>query len=214
MKGPGLKYEMEVRRLWRCSKCGAERRLSGNTTSVPCRCAADKFMQLVDEPKFNRPTNREVDVYVTPEEFSATSPIRPTSPLATLTLLPTRLRSSRSRRRSRVWPKSLTEKRRSIRRQSRNLPRLVPTKRPPSARTQPMRRLKVGSGLTKRHPSILAILMTPNSVSMRLATRSSSRRLVPTVLRLRKTPSPNRNPPAVAEAAENAPHKPVAPAAR
>ncbi len=69
IKGPGLKNDLDVRRLWRCPECGYERRVSGSRTAVRCRCASRPFMTLVGE-RCSRPSqNRPVDVYVSWESL-------------------------------------------------------------------------------------------------------------------------------------------------
>ncbi|MEW4527156.1 hypothetical protein [Maioricimonas sp. JC845] len=51
MKGPGLRLDLEVRRLWRCPKCGLERRVPDREVTVICDCTeSGTFMQLI-EPK-------------------------------------------------------------------------------------------------------------------------------------------------------------------
>lgn len=50
MKGPGYRRDLDVRRVWRCPACGAERRLSGEYTSVRCGCRPEGvWMQIVSE---------------------------------------------------------------------------------------------------------------------------------------------------------------------
>ena len=41
MKGPGLRLELDVRRIWRCSKCGRTVRTQGQVTAQRCSCTSD-----------------------------------------------------------------------------------------------------------------------------------------------------------------------------
>ncbi len=50
MKGSGYKLTHDVRRTWRCSACGTERKLEGDITSLKCNCRAEgTFMTIVVE---------------------------------------------------------------------------------------------------------------------------------------------------------------------
>jgi hypothetical protein len=74
MRGPGLKTDLEVRRVWRCPACGYERRVGGQVTSVRCQCGDRPFMRLAQEPRFVRPANLAPDVYFLAEEVLADEP--------------------------------------------------------------------------------------------------------------------------------------------
>lgn len=51
MRGPGLRLPLEVRRTWRCPRCGAERKVPGDVVQVRCLCVPDGVtMKLVHEP--------------------------------------------------------------------------------------------------------------------------------------------------------------------
>ena len=69
MRGPGHKLALDVRRLWRCPKCGYERKCNGRLTTVRCRCQDGPFMQLIAEPRFQRATNRPIDLYIDADEL-------------------------------------------------------------------------------------------------------------------------------------------------
>lgn len=49
MRGPGVRLDLAVRRVWRCPACQRERRLAGDHTAVRCSCAAGVWMQIVSE---------------------------------------------------------------------------------------------------------------------------------------------------------------------
>ncbi|QDT95838.1 hypothetical protein [Gimesia aquarii] len=52
MKGPGLKLDLDVRRLWKCPKTGETIRLSGNVVSKTMQVEGEEvFMQLVEEKR-------------------------------------------------------------------------------------------------------------------------------------------------------------------
>jgi hypothetical protein len=59
MKGPGIKLDLDVRRVWRCPKCAREFRLAGEVVARRCGCAEEGVsMQLVSEPKRRRPVEK------------------------------------------------------------------------------------------------------------------------------------------------------------
>ncbi|QDT29249.1 hypothetical protein [Gimesia panareensis] len=52
MKGPGLKLDLDVRRLWKCPKTGQTIRLSGNVVSKSTEVNGETvFMQLIEEQR-------------------------------------------------------------------------------------------------------------------------------------------------------------------
>ncbi|QDU07957.1 hypothetical protein [Gimesia aquarii] len=52
MKGPGLKLDLDVRRLWKCPKTGETIRLSGNVVSKTIQVEGEEiFMKLVEEKR-------------------------------------------------------------------------------------------------------------------------------------------------------------------
>lgn len=81
MRGPGIRLDLDVRRVWRCPQCGKQRRVGGEVTTVTCTCG--KPMQLVEEGRrrFREPqplASRELTVAsfgLTEEELS-----RPAAP--------------------------------------------------------------------------------------------------------------------------------------
>ncbi len=74
MKGPGLRLSLDVRRLWRCPSCGAERRTGGERTTVGChQCANGRLMHLVDRERPPRHAPRPLDLVIAyePDDLSA-----------------------------------------------------------------------------------------------------------------------------------------------
>lgn len=55
MRGAGLRLHIDVRRLWRCPACGAQRRLGAEVTSVSCQCTGRPSMQLIEQQRRERP---------------------------------------------------------------------------------------------------------------------------------------------------------------
>ncbi|MFH1303787.1 MAG: hypothetical protein ABIK07_22240 [Planctomycetota bacterium] len=52
MKGPGLKLDLDIRRLWKCPQTGQTIRLSGNVVSKSTQVEGKTvFMQLVEEKR-------------------------------------------------------------------------------------------------------------------------------------------------------------------
>ena len=71
MKGPGYKLSHDVRRTWRCSACGAERKLVGDVTTLVCNCRPEgTFMSIVAERTVApRPLQRPSEHDVSSSEF-------------------------------------------------------------------------------------------------------------------------------------------------
>lgn len=52
MKGPGLRISLDVRRTWRCPRCGRTAKYSGDVVSQRCGCSSEVvWMQMSDVPK-------------------------------------------------------------------------------------------------------------------------------------------------------------------
>jgi hypothetical protein len=80
-----MRSKLDVRRLWRCPRCGAERKLPADVTSVRCGCVNDApFMQIVELTRRVRPEPKPLDPYLTldpdaPEEGDERVPSPPPS---------------------------------------------------------------------------------------------------------------------------------------
>lgn len=74
IKGPRLKTDLDVRRVWRCPACGYERRALGDQTALRCRCGDKPFMKLVSEHRFHRRPNQPINVYVDCDELAPPEP--------------------------------------------------------------------------------------------------------------------------------------------
>lgn len=64
MRGPGHKTALDVRRTWKCSACGRERRLMGDITTMICDCReGGVFMTITSEkivaPRPYQPLSQE-----------------------------------------------------------------------------------------------------------------------------------------------------------
>lgn len=86
MRGPGYKITGDVRRTWRCSLCGSERKRTGEVTSMQCTCNDQPWMQLVTErTNVPRPIQRPSDIERHPIDFGiAPPPPAPPKPEATI----------------------------------------------------------------------------------------------------------------------------------
>ena len=86
MRGPGYKVSGDVRRTWRCPKCGLERKLSGDVTTLICRCHDGTWMQIVAErTNAPRPLQRPSDIERRPIDFGIEPPAPPAArPEATI----------------------------------------------------------------------------------------------------------------------------------
>jgi len=51
MKGPGIRIDLDVRRVWTCPKCGSIRRTGGEIGAVRCQCADESWMLLQELPR-------------------------------------------------------------------------------------------------------------------------------------------------------------------
>ena len=75
MKGPGYKVTGDVRRTWRCAKCGCERKLAGDVTTLYCGCQEESWMKIVAERVMSpRPLQRPSDVERRPIDFGIEPP--------------------------------------------------------------------------------------------------------------------------------------------
>jgi hypothetical protein len=58
MKGPGMRLDLDVRRVWQCPACGREIKSEGQTVSKACGCTKEGVaMRLVEKPR-PKPTVR------------------------------------------------------------------------------------------------------------------------------------------------------------
>ena len=49
MKGPGIRIDLDVRRTWRCPKCGRTAKYLGDVVALRCNCGSEPvWMQLTD----------------------------------------------------------------------------------------------------------------------------------------------------------------------
>lgn len=70
MKGPGLRHDLEIRRLWRCPKCQRELRFLGDVVSLSCNCTDPPvWMQLIQVPKKPAPKFEKIVVPLTEEDL-------------------------------------------------------------------------------------------------------------------------------------------------
>ncbi len=49
MRGPGVRLDLDVRRVWKCPACQRTRRLPGDMTAVRCQCVGEPWMEIVGE---------------------------------------------------------------------------------------------------------------------------------------------------------------------
>jgi hypothetical protein len=64
MRGAGLRLNNDVRRIWRCAACGAERRAGAFVTSVRCECAGNPTMNLIEGRRLERPLEEAASPYL------------------------------------------------------------------------------------------------------------------------------------------------------
>jgi hypothetical protein len=52
MKGPGMRLDLDIRRVWRCPACGTEMRGEGKEVGRTCHCTKEGVaMRLVELPR-------------------------------------------------------------------------------------------------------------------------------------------------------------------
>jgi hypothetical protein len=64
MRGAGLRLDNDVRRVWRCAACGAERKVGAQVTTVRCQCAGRPAMKLVEAMRRERPLKEPTSPYL------------------------------------------------------------------------------------------------------------------------------------------------------
>ncbi len=64
MRGAGLRLNNDVRRLWRCPACGAERKVGAFVTTVSCQCAERPAMKLIEMMRHERPLKELASNYL------------------------------------------------------------------------------------------------------------------------------------------------------
>ena len=81
MRGPGLRTLCDIRRTWKCPRCGYVRRASAAETSVRCHCTAEEpFMRLVESQRPERKIAQPLDLsweYVPDPSEETESPTLP-----------------------------------------------------------------------------------------------------------------------------------------
>lgn len=69
MKGPRIRSDLDVRRIWKCPACQTTRRTQGDVQAVRCTCGEGQtFMSLLEAPRL-RPLIPPVKPLV--QEFAA-----------------------------------------------------------------------------------------------------------------------------------------------
>jgi hypothetical protein len=83
MKGPGLRVNLDVRRLWQCPLCGAERRAAASVTALRCGCTPERpRMRLVEVRRHVRPEPKPLDLVldIDPDAPDAEAPDETAAP--------------------------------------------------------------------------------------------------------------------------------------
>ena len=71
MKGPGMRADLDVRRVWQCPRCGKSKMAAGDVASVTCKCQPEGTFMRLQEPR------RQVKTFPYPVEEPAGSEIVP-----------------------------------------------------------------------------------------------------------------------------------------
>jgi hypothetical protein len=83
MKGPGMRLDLDIRRVWRCPACGREARSEGQIVTRFCGCTKEGIaMRLVEVPRpmptvrIPQPSEHDPDI---PElaDFPTDIPVNP-----------------------------------------------------------------------------------------------------------------------------------------
>lgn len=64
MRGAGLRLDNDVRRVWQCAVCGAERKVGAQVTTVRCQCAGRPAMKLIEAMRRERPLKEPTSPYL------------------------------------------------------------------------------------------------------------------------------------------------------
>ncbi len=64
MRGAGLRLTTDVRRVWQCAACGAERKVGAQVTTVRCQCEGRPAMKLVEGQRRERPLKELASPYL------------------------------------------------------------------------------------------------------------------------------------------------------
>lgn len=64
MRGAGLRLTTDVRRVWQCAVCGAERKVGAQVTTVRCQCEGRPAMKLVEAQRRERPLKELASPYL------------------------------------------------------------------------------------------------------------------------------------------------------
>lgn len=81
MRGPMIRIQNDVRRMWRCPECGYERRAHADQTSIRCHCEKEgAFMKLVEAPRKPRPEPEILPPYFEYDEEVVSTPDKTAAP--------------------------------------------------------------------------------------------------------------------------------------
>ncbi len=93
MKGPGLRIDLDVRRIWHCAKCGKTIRTPGLVTAQRCNCSDEstwmRLEQPVPRPPFQPPHRDPLPEYG--DEPAPAAATEPSAPEATVEQTPPEL---------------------------------------------------------------------------------------------------------------------------
>ena len=64
MRGAGLRLTTDVRRVWQCAVCNAERKVGAQVTTVRCQCNGRPAMKLVEAQRRERPLKELASPYL------------------------------------------------------------------------------------------------------------------------------------------------------
>ena len=91
MKGPGMRLDLDVRRVWECPECHKQMRSEGQATSRLCGCTREGVsMRLVELPRpkptvrVPEPTRAEADetqLADFPTDIPVHPPVKPVPPI-------------------------------------------------------------------------------------------------------------------------------------
>lgn len=76
MRGPGMRLKYDVRRQWKCPKCGLERLVAATATTVRCQCETPgPLMQLLESKRYARAEPAPLPPYFEMEEIPASEEV-------------------------------------------------------------------------------------------------------------------------------------------
>jgi len=73
MKGPGFRYDLDIRRVWECPKCGKRLRYLGHVTSKRCNCDEEGHWMTIVAERIRRTFPQREKIVIPDDEPAETA---------------------------------------------------------------------------------------------------------------------------------------------